>query len=607
MRKLHESENHISITAWLNENLEDKKSIKGCCQEVKKVPKTKGIYFWFMKSDGYKVLSKYITINPIEPRYTKKIDGVQYDLVYLGTAGVRNNANGLNSGHLHERLKWHLCDNKSVSALCSGIMSTYRRTIGGLISDDLIANFIQDEIDLFLCENFYIYYLKYPGSFLEVKDDVNSDEGILINVIRPVFNLDKNPNAVNQNHVTYLIQQRRQLVENSSKNRWCNSENTRIKSYKVNKSIDTPKATAILNNNISCVEFIVSRTENIAKVAASIPNLPSGICTIELYSNNRNDVRVYINGKTRKIIVNNRTVSEYFNAIDTKNGNIPKWIIVSNEMNQVNGIIEEITVKVCSVGNDGGDNIIINKDNNKTKPIKTISKLDVVDEENIDNTNSKNVIKGKFYLIPCSNKKIKKEQLEQKEFIMENLEFNNELGKYRIEIIGNLKKSEKSNNHTRKVNNQKIIIRNDFNFKNTTQANKVYSKGRLFNAAQSINWNVNDIKKVYIISALFGIIRADNYIPLYDFAMTDEIDGKKDYAKKYWKKKLDGIIKKLVEDGNVVFNLLSNEYLDCIDKKVIDILKIQTVLGNSEIDIKKNDRNSQSIKRGKWLKHDLNI
>lgn len=603
MRKLHESENHISITAWLNENLEDKKSIKGCCQEVKKVPKTKGIYFWFMKSDGYKVLSKYITINPIEPRYTKKIDGVQYDLVYLGTAGTGKKGNS----NLAERFEWHINQAHTVSNVCHGTLSTLRAGLGSLLADDLIIPDTENLVNSFMKNYMKVFWIEYTDDKLLI----DNDEKILIKVLRPLLNIKNNPNAKANAPANSpkLYKIRRAVVYKSTRLRiGCKGESGKIRE-KNNPNEDTPiyNHQIVNDNNEDCLEYFVLQHQHIGEVTRGIEGLPLGKSKITIYDSNNPKIEFT---EWTKVTGNNndynaQNIYKYFD--NTSSSGLRRFIVIQNWMKAND--IEEITVKVCPVGNDGGDNIIINKDNNKTKPkpIKTISKLDVVDEENIDNTNSKNVIKGKFYLIPCSNKKIKKEQLEQKEFIMENLEFNNELGKYRIEIIGNLKKSEKINNHIRKVNNQKIIIRNDFNFKNTTQANKVYSKGRLFNAAQSINWKVNDIKKVYIISALFGIIRADNYIPLYDFAMTDEIDGKKDYAKKYWKKKLDGIIKKLVVDGNVVFNLLSNEYLDCIDKKVIDILKIQTVLGNSEIDIKKNDRNSQSIKRGKWLKYDLNI
>ena len=45
---------------------------------------------------------------------------------------------------------------------------------------------LEDKIDELLCKYFVIYYVEYPGEFLDVKDEVNSDEDILINVIRIV-------------------------------------------------------------------------------------------------------------------------------------------------------------------------------------------------------------------------------------------------------------------------------------------------------------------------------------------------------------------------------------------------------------------------------------
>jgi len=334
------------LKTWLDKNLTDKKSIKACCQETNNVPETKGIYFWFMHPDGYSALN----IKPIEPKYTKNINGVIYDLIYTGTAGVRNNSSGVNNGHIQERLKWHLCDNKSISGLCSGTMSTYRRTIGALISDDLIANNTQDKIDELLCKYFVIYYVEYPGEFLDVKDEVNSDEDILINVIRPIFNLKKNPNADNQNHITYAIQQIRQVVENDSKKRWCNDKpNTKIKV--INSKSNIPKQ---VNSNLlseeNCKIFFVKRGERIDRVARNQANLPVGPCFIELFYKNRADVRSYVNGITRKIPTINRSVSDFFTATELINGmNIQKWQIVYDEMNDPNRIIEEITVKICPI------------------------------------------------------------------------------------------------------------------------------------------------------------------------------------------------------------------------------------------------------------------
>jgi hypothetical protein len=343
-----QNENFEYLNDWLDENLNDKQRIKACCQEVNKVPETKGIYFWFMHPDGYKALGYCISIMPIEPRYTRNIDGVKYDLVYLGTAGVRNHSSGKNNSNLKERLKWHLCKNKSVSALCSGHMSTYRRTIGALISDDLIANNNQDKIDELLCKYFVIYYVEYPGEFLDVKDEVNSDEDVLIKVIRPIFNLSQNQNAKNQNHITFEIQQRRQLVESESKKRWCN-EKPNAKN-KANKS--KPNNPKTINSNVvseeKCVTFTVNVNQSIHTVVNCILNLPipcSFICRNSLNSNQIIYPRQ--NGNWR----NTGDIYKYFSSEDDNyynnhgyNSN-KRWRFIQEEM-LINGI-NEITVTVC--------------------------------------------------------------------------------------------------------------------------------------------------------------------------------------------------------------------------------------------------------------------
>lgn len=225
----HNQENLHSLNDWLNQNLNDENSIKASCKEVKivkEISDKKGLYFWFMHHSCYRKLRN---IKPLKSIYQRKINSEIYHLVYTGTAGVRNNSNGKNSGNLTKRIKWHLCENKTISGLCSGHMSTFRRTIGSLLADDLIENNIQDKIDKLFCENFYIYYLEYPGTFLQVKDVVNSDESLIIDILRPIFNLDENPNKDIVGHITNQIQQRRQMVNNSSKAKWCNEKRVKLK------------------------------------------------------------------------------------------------------------------------------------------------------------------------------------------------------------------------------------------------------------------------------------------------------------------------------------------------------------------------------------------
>ena len=126
-------ENFQSITAWLNNNFNETKCIQACGQQAKEIPTTKGIYFWFMDTSCYKKLKNTKALSPV---YTKKINDKDYHLVYTGTAGVRNNSNGINNGNLNTRILWHLSGNKTVSSLRSGTMSTFRRTIGSLLADD---------------------------------------------------------------------------------------------------------------------------------------------------------------------------------------------------------------------------------------------------------------------------------------------------------------------------------------------------------------------------------------------------------------------------------------------------------------------------------------
>lgn len=214
MRKLNQNDTWETMESWLKENLSDDNSIPADGSKIAKVPTDKGIYFWFMHPDGYNKLSRHIPIKPIEPRCQREINGVKYDLVYLGTAGTGKKGNS----HLQERLKWHLLDNKSVSAVRNGFMSTFRRTITPLLASDLIVENAQQKTDDFFEENLIIYWIPYPGSFKDVKDLVNQDEKILIKKLRPIFNLKENDNTSDKNHPSSKIQLRRNTIEKSTKN-----------------------------------------------------------------------------------------------------------------------------------------------------------------------------------------------------------------------------------------------------------------------------------------------------------------------------------------------------------------------------------------------------
>lgn len=533
----------------------------------------KGIYFWFMKQSAYNALNKFVPVTSIEPTCTKTINGEKYDLVYLGTAGVRNNSNGINNGNLYKRLKWHLDLNKSTSSLCSGSMSTFRRTLGALISNDLINENTQDKIDKFIKNNFIIYYIGYPGTFAQVKDIVNNDESILINLIRPIFNLDKNPNALNSMNITNQIKKRRQLVENNSKKRWCNEKPKAKTKNMISKPIKLQNSNSKGTDYENCIEFQLARNQNIATIANGISNLHVGPCSIELFYKNSNDVRLYINNGKRNIRTKNRTISEYFNSPDTKNGNIPKWQIVLNEMNEPKRIIEEITVRVCSNGNTTESlNITINKKSSKNK--KTNKKdnstfnqknefTKLLNSLNLDKL--KNDKRPKLLIIPCS--KSKKVGGNNEFYSMFNLNPSRENS---IHLYNDL-----LNNNPNYFENEKRVNINDVNsnyFNSAFNLNLCMRAIDRYDSGKSAFYSNYGLKNIYlqkinnnklhllIISGLYGLLNYEDFIPDYHFQMSKNPN---------WKNSLDFSIHNAVKeyinqnnipDENVFYSLANNEY-----------------------------------------------
>jgi hypothetical protein len=534
-RQLTNQDNFDTIEEWLDTNLNDENSFIPLSNQIPPI-KLKGVYFWFMQSEGYKKLSRYIDLTAIKPRYTRAIDGKYCDLVYLGTAGVRNNKNGINYGNLEQRLKWHIQDNQTASAVSSGTMSTFRRTLIPLFSDDLLLNNSQTELNNILGKYFKVFYLPYSGSFLELNKVVDSDESLLVDQLRPIFNLSKNKNSKVTNHLTSNIQKRRILVERNTKKRLDSGETkiaSKVKSDKLNKqtfmkpSSKESDATAPSNN---CVEFKVQQNQNVVVVAESTNNLPKGKCSIEIWdSSNRNPVYPPVRN-IRKI---GRTVMDYFNAPDTANGNIAKWQKLQNIM--VSGNIKEITVKVCSQ-NDVNDVEESNWENATEGEKSMIMK---VADRYLKLKNKKIV-----HLIPCSGKKNKGGNNSSNV----NLLFQNE-------ILGNCRE-------------RLIAMYNANNPQNPLDWSKTMPAIERYNGKV---WYSNDVKaaisnnpdKVLIVSALFGIIKPFDLIPYYDLEMKQVTNGTK--VSKFWKSECDKCVlnKALIAHKN---NFPDLEYVNLLTK-----------------------------------------
>ena len=339
------------LSTWVIENLNDFNQVDAICIEINKVPLYKGIYFWFMHPDAYRELSLFVELNQIIPNIQRNFNGVVYHLVYIGTAGARDNQNGENRANLRSRLKWHLCELKAAAHVCNGTMSTFRRTIGGLMFDDLISNGAQDGIDAFFGKYFKICYIPYHGEHDTIIAEINDDEVILIKGLTPLFNIRNNPNASDETQVTYQIKARRRVVEQRTKELFCSNDFPNKEKENSTTNPDGIIPNHSLSDSITdhSISFRVKVNELVHEVASRIQNLPVGLCSFTIcdFENPNTFLYCQTNGKReRKIITPGRKISEYFQAPDTafNDRKTSKSRVVQQEMIDRN--VNEILVKI---------------------------------------------------------------------------------------------------------------------------------------------------------------------------------------------------------------------------------------------------------------------
>ena len=221
--------------------------------------------------------------------------------------------------------------------------------------------------------------------------------------------------------------------------------------------------------------------------------------------------------------------------------------------------------------------------------------------------------KKEFYLITCSKKDI--ESLYSN-YPDKPLSFDKELKEHRNTILSALIYATK---HTRKEDDVIKDVHNCINLEKKAKAHLLYN-GLVYKGASAKCWTKEQTSKIYIISALFGIIRADDYIFNYDLAMEDKLispnylNGQEFTPKKFWKGKLDEIIQKL-KNKAIIYNLLSNDYLDVLEDKNLlvnpldECNKEDLLLKKYTIMNKKNNiiwKDNYGTNKGKWLKEQLN-
>ena len=206
--------------------------------------------------------------------------------------------------------------------------------------------------------------------------------------------------------------------------------------------------------------------------------------------------------------------------------------------------------------------------------------------------------KPKLFLITCS----KKDRSVLKNFNNTNLSFDNELKNDRDIMMSVLRFPT---THTRIIENVNKNIQNSINCKIIEKANVFYN-GSFYEAAKAKCWTKNQASKVYIMSALYGIIRADDYIIKYDLMMTDTLssslykNGEFFTPQKFWRGKLDKILKKIKTDNNAeIYNFLADEEYNTVidDKKIVSSPK--KLLDKEELDkeeLNKEELNKEELK-----------
>ena len=204
--------NFQQLETWIGDNAVD--NIVPVDANVKNVPTDKGIYFWFMRTECYNILSQRLEDTPlvaVDPCVTK--DGLH--LVYIGTAGTGKQG----GANLRQRLDWHVCQDHLEGCIRHGTLSTLRTGIGSLLSDDLIQcdpTTTRQKINDLFSEYFKVYWKCYvpPND-----NEIDNDEAVLIDKIRPIFNIKKNPNSRIDNSPTKIYKLRRKLILSRTKYR----------------------------------------------------------------------------------------------------------------------------------------------------------------------------------------------------------------------------------------------------------------------------------------------------------------------------------------------------------------------------------------------------
>lgn len=287
-RSLTSDEDFDSICNWLNENLVDEKSFIPIANSIPNVTSA-GIYFCFMKPEGYEEIGRKLKLTPMEPTYSRLIDGVLYDLVYVASEGLKNPWSGNITGNLYNKLTFEMDSSKEeVRIMKLTYRGRLRSVLLPLLSDDILFNGVQNELDKIFSIYFKILYSEYGQISDPLKVNIENVNQ-LIAKLNPIFNL-----VHSQNNLSSLIRERIRKVFSDTRNR-------KINEYQ--QQIPKPSKSEIKNN--SKITFELNGTKYILKYLKNRPRLFSNGQIVKVKPN----LRTYIEENSLNIPLINRNGS----------------------------------------------------------------------------------------------------------------------------------------------------------------------------------------------------------------------------------------------------------------------------------------------------------
>jgi hypothetical protein len=126
------------------------------------VPAQRGIYFWFLREEGFEILSRKLPVLLRPPQHTLKVGDAF--LVYYGPLGTNGN---VRSVQLANNLQYYFqseIPHKPLEYTLEGysLLSCFRKTISSLLADDLLAE--QEVVKSFFRDYLRIYFLAYDAT-----------------------------------------------------------------------------------------------------------------------------------------------------------------------------------------------------------------------------------------------------------------------------------------------------------------------------------------------------------------------------------------------------------------------------------------------------------